>query len=238
MDDAGSVVGTADQHHISSFLSPTDDVFADEPRERRCMLVMSANDAPSLRSSCHNLVTHLINPAVRITLRDLAYTLSERRTHHFHRAYVVTQNRLLDERSFIFGNIRHRLRVGYIFTGQGAQWSQMGKELIRMFPVAQSLLTHLDNVLQSLPNPPHWSLQSKPWDASEGTRTLIISFRRARGAADRGASTAAAILSAARDRSPIGYPRCFEQLGHRVRSGDRSFLWRDSCRCRRGFSDE
>ena len=49
-------------------------------------------------------------------------------------------------------------RVGFVFTGQGAQWSTMGKSLVENFPTASLLLKHLDDVLQSTPNPPSWSL--------------------------------------------------------------------------------
>ncbi|KAG2003943.1 hypothetical protein GB937_009307 [Aspergillus fischeri] len=52
-------------------------------------------------------------------------------------------------------------RTGFVFTGQGAQWSQMGLELVRTFPeIAKPVLEQLDSVLQELPGDlkPEWSL--------------------------------------------------------------------------------
>ena len=62
-------------------------------------------------------------------------------------------------RSFKYGNISSSSpRIGFVFTGQGAQWSQMGKGLIEIFPVAKQMIQYLDNVLRDLPDPPTWSL--------------------------------------------------------------------------------
>jgi len=105
---------------------------------------------------------HLINPSVSVKLPDLAYTLSERRSRHFHRAYVVSQSTDLDEGAFVFGKKNtDSPRIGFVFTGQGAQWPQMGKAIIETFPIAKTLIRHLDDVLQKLPTPPAWSLLSK-----------------------------------------------------------------------------
>lgn len=43
-------------------------------------------------------------------------------------------------------------------SGQGAQWSQMGKEILQFFPWTRLILEELDAVLQKLPEPPTWSL--------------------------------------------------------------------------------
>ena len=92
-------------------------------------------------------------------MSDLAYTLSERRTHHFHRAYVIARQSRLDLSSIIYGTIRPKQpSINFIFTGQGAQWPQMGSDLIETFPCAKKFLAELDLELQSLPDPPQWSL--------------------------------------------------------------------------------
>lgn len=93
---------------------------------------------------------------------DLAYTLSDRRSRHFHRAYVIAQSASLDESAFVFGKRNIDCpRLGFVFTGQGAQWSQMGKGLVETFPLAKMTLKHLDDVLKALPSPPPWSLLGK-----------------------------------------------------------------------------
>jgi acyl transferase domain-containing protein len=149
-------------NHTSSYMTESEDFFADEITERPKVLVFSANDDVSLKAYSKATTKHLINPAVNVKLRDLAYTLSERRTHHFHRAYVVATNTSLDDWDFTFGKMKSNPpRIGFVFTGQGAQWSQMGKGFVETFPAAKVLLGRLDHVLQSLPSPPMWSLLGK-----------------------------------------------------------------------------
>lgn len=53
-----------------------------------------------------------------------------------------------------------RPRILGVFTGQGAQWAQMGLELITTFPAAKSILERLQKRLDQLPagDRPSWSL--------------------------------------------------------------------------------
>ncbi|KUJ12798.1 putative polyketide synthase [Mollisia scopiformis] len=145
--------------HVSSFTADFDDLFNDQDGTRPFTLVFSANDEASLRSYCKAICKHLINPNVAIKLPDLSYTLSERRSRLFHRAYVVADETTLDEGAFVFGKKNASApRIGFVFSGQGAQWPQMGKALIETFPVVKAVILHLDEVLQGLMNPPSWSL--------------------------------------------------------------------------------
>ncbi|KAI9651886.1 MAG: Type I Iterative PKS [Alyxoria varia] len=156
-------------HHTASFIgAPEDeDIFAgDEPASpaslRPYTLVFSANDESSVRAYTQAMRKHLMNPNVRVNLPDLAYTLSERRTHHFNRAYIVTRGSKLDENSFVLGKKQSEApEIGFVFTGQGAQWSQMGKGLVESIPLAKSVLRHLDDVLKTISYPPSWSLLSE-----------------------------------------------------------------------------
>lgn len=47
----------------------------------------------------------------------------------------------------------------WVFTGQGAQWAQMGKELLEHEPLFQQQINALDDVLAGLPDPPPWTLK-------------------------------------------------------------------------------
>ena len=161
LDDARTFPQQSPRPHVSSFTSDYDELFADDQATQPFTLVFSANDEHSLRAYCKAICKHLINPNVVLKLPDLSYTLSERRSRLFHRAYVVTDKINLDEGAFIFGKkSTDPPNIGFVFTGQGAQWPQMGKGIIETFPVAKSLIKHLDGVLQALPNAPTWTLLS------------------------------------------------------------------------------
>lgn len=123
------------------------------------LLTFSANDRDALAQNVKAISDHLIHPAVNVALSDVAYTLSERRTRHFYKAFIVT-----DTTEFVAGSetgAKNRAtppRVGFIFTGQGAQWSAMGKDLLHRYPLAREVVSKLEAALQELPKPPSWSL--------------------------------------------------------------------------------
>ncbi|EKG16355.1 Beta-ketoacyl synthase [Macrophomina phaseolina MS6] len=128
--------------------------------KRPFTLVFSANDEASLRNNATALAAHLMNPDVSVKLEDLAYTLSERRTRHFNRGYLVSSKASqLDLSTLVTGKMSTEPpRIGFVFTGQGAQWPQMGKQLLESFPLARLAIEHLDKVLRTVPDPPKWSL--------------------------------------------------------------------------------
>ncbi|KAJ0420834.1 hypothetical protein BJY00DRAFT_312760 [Aspergillus carlsbadensis] len=141
---------------------------AGSPERRPQVLVFSANDGNALKSQVKSLSAHLLDPRVKIKLSDLSYTLSERRSRHFFRAFVLSnpaQNGNAGKVSTELIQYGKRpetpARIGFVFTGQGAQWSQMGASLVRLFPLTvEPFLRSLDNVLQELPDgiKPKWSI--------------------------------------------------------------------------------
>lgn len=65
-------------------------------------------------------------------------------------------------------------RVLGVFTGQGAQWAQMGLELITTFPAAKSILERLEKRLDQLPvgDRPAWSLLQELQKDASSTRVM------------------------------------------------------------------
>ncbi|KAM0794183.1 hypothetical protein BDR22DRAFT_827160 [Usnea florida] len=152
LDDPKSLVSGDTIRSVSSYVAQEDGFFPDdEVSARPYILVFSANDDKSLQDYTKTMRSHLVNPAVSVKLRDLSYTLSERRTHRFQRAYAVVYKTSLDESSLVFGKKSPEApRIGFVFT-----------ELVENFPAAALLLKHLDDVLQTSPIPPTWRLQSE-----------------------------------------------------------------------------
>lgn len=165
--------------HATSYAEDDDDFFGDDDDEdedagsaaRPQVIVFSANDLDSLKTYLKKLRAHLLNPRVSIKLSDLAYTLSERRTRLYHRAFAVvsggseTKISDLPVDSVLFGKqAADTPKIGFIFTGQGAQWPQMGRDLLSAFPqTAGSIIKKLDQALQSLAPEvrPTWSIYSE-----------------------------------------------------------------------------
>jgi acyl transferase domain-containing protein len=126
------------------------------------VLLISAQDPLSLQCNEREILRHLASLDVQVDLGNLAYTLSHQQSHHFHQAYAVVTSSTLSQARFVDRKILAREpRIGFIFTGQGSQWSQIGPALIKSFPKAAKRIKHLDNILQSLQNYPHWSLLHK-----------------------------------------------------------------------------
>ena len=113
--------------------------------------------------------------AKKFHLADLAYTLNSRRTKFSQRAYTVAREGSEAEdfatSSFEFGSAGSTVpRVGYLFTGQGAQWASMAVEAMRVFPSFLETIRELDSVLQTLDPPPSWSIEGVLLDPAESSR--------------------------------------------------------------------
>ena len=102
----------------------------------------------------------------RFSVVDLAYTLGLRRSQFSKRGYLVVRSGALKDQ-LVAENLRmlpntpigSPSRFAFVFTGQGAQWAGMGKELFDEFSVFRDSISEMDSVLQSLPHPPSWSLR-------------------------------------------------------------------------------
>lgn len=163
LDEAAGFLQRDITSHVSSFTLNVDDLFAeDEISERPYVIVLSANDSSSLESYLKSLDKHLADPRVSLKLRDIAFTLSERRSRHFHRGYILSKSSSLSRATLVVGKTLPKApSIGFVFTGQGAQWSEMGQGILSNFPLARSMIQHLDRVLQCLPDGPKWSLFSE-----------------------------------------------------------------------------
>ena len=134
-----------------------------EPERRSYLFVLSAQAEASLSAavkSLYDLASH--NVISNDQLEDLAYTLNSRRNTFTWRSSVVA-SRSEDFRGSQPQNPLHRktraftnLRTMFVFTGQGAQWYAMGRELLVTYPIFETSIRDGDFVLRKLGA--NWSL--------------------------------------------------------------------------------
>lgn len=91
-------------------------------------------------------------------MKDLAYTLGARREHLPHRAFCVTNGNEPLEPSPVT-KTRTPPQIIFVFTGQGAQWTGMGKQLMEDFSEFRNDIKEMDKVLGNLPTPPAWTIE-------------------------------------------------------------------------------
>lgn len=140
-------------------------------------LTLSAHTEPALLRMVESLVEYLKeNPGT--SLRDLAFTLNARRSSFAHRTAfpAISPNAVverveqhlqdLQDGKVSVGNADFRKATPTllgVFTGQGAQWAQMGKSLIISSPAVAAVIDKLEARLAELPESdrPQWSLKEE-----------------------------------------------------------------------------
>ncbi|KAM0259446.1 hypothetical protein ACHAQJ_003341 [Trichoderma viride] len=123
----------------------------------RLLFTISAREEKGARESIRQLENYLESGCSQGRLSDLAYTLGQRRSHFAWRAAISAQS--IDElRSALGDSNLHPVqaslarvpRLGFVFTGQGAQWHAMGRELIAAYPAFREALEDADKHVKSL----------------------------------------------------------------------------------------
>lgn len=127
---------------------------------RSRVLVLSAKDERGVRAMAANLAGHLRQAGPSIGdecefLDNLAYTLGQRRSR-FPWVAAITGDSIenvvknLESSKFKPAKAGSRPRLGFVYTGQGAQWWAMGRELIDAYPVFKTTLMDCDAHLKNL----------------------------------------------------------------------------------------
>src|SRR6185436_3254556 len=114
------------------------------------LLVLSAKTSSALEAATTNLVEHL-KQQPDLNLADVAYTLQMGRKAFPHRRMLVCQNlaeavSALETRApgrvaTAFGETKER-RVAFMFSGQGAQYVEMARELYQLEPTFGQEVDH------------------------------------------------------------------------------------------------
>lgn len=129
----------------------TDSIYKDS-----ILLVVSARNKEALQKRIQG-ITDYANDNLN-QLHDLAHTLGVRREHLEHRAFAIAlPDKPLNVSAFQISQARPA-KLTLVFTGQGAQWAGMGKDLMDKFPSFKADMQFLNTALTDLHEPPEWSL--------------------------------------------------------------------------------
>jgi len=137
------------------------------------VLTLSARSPDALRTQARTYRDMLVmrGPNAPVSLTDICYTASVRRTHHDQRLAIVFHDwdELVDRLSTFLQDevttgvaagrkhLNRRPRLAFVFSGQGPQWWAMGRALLEQEPVFRAALERIDGLLQSETDA-EWSL--------------------------------------------------------------------------------
>ncbi|KAI1114223.1 ketoacyl-synt-domain-containing protein [Nemania sp. NC0429] len=156
---------------------PKNDADLKDDDPARKLFVVTANDKSSLEVALKNLVIYLEQrPEMfqKTLMADVAYTLGQRRSILQWRVAIPALRSFdlietINSQGFSFGKESNSPRIGFIFTGQGAQWYGMGRELYQQYPVFANAIDYADVCLVSLGA--SWSLLE---ELSKDEKTSVV----------------------------------------------------------------
>ncbi|KAF5022679.1 hypothetical protein F66182_5227 [Fusarium sp. NRRL 66182] len=132
------------------------------------LLLLSANTETSLKDQIERHQSWIVkHPG---SVQDLAYTRAMHREHLPHRAFVILDETTSIEASSVVKVPPNPPPLVLIFSGQGAQWPAMTRELIQNDAAFRADLQRMDSVLQKLSIPPAWSLIDELLKTASATR--------------------------------------------------------------------
>ncbi|KAH8807730.1 fatty acid synthase [Xylogone sp. PMI_703] len=145
--------------------------------KKKYLIALSAHDQETLNRNQAAIVAVSSN----YKISDIAYTLAAHRSKLQYRGFSVWHNDCLprppDEGNFTVGISRGVApSLAFVFTGQGAQWAQMGYSLIKHFPSVQRTFEELQRSLEKLPITPNFNI-IEILSAPEESTTLYHSVR-------------------------------------------------------------
>lgn len=121
---------------------------------------LSANTQESLRQYTSSIQGYAsLHPG---SVPDLVYTLALHREQLIQRSFIIFDKNggIMDTSSPVKAPTRAP-EIVMVFSGQGAQWPTMGKELIHSDQAFGGAIREMDGILKSLTHPPTWSLAGR-----------------------------------------------------------------------------
>lgn len=172
----GQAAAIETQHAMKTDInSPakTKGFFVETPR----LLLFSAKHPKALSHMIRDHEAYHISHPSRLS--DMAFTLAMKRDTLSHRAFCVTNG--VEEWAPVNApkpGFQKPAKLVFTFTGQGAQWPQMGRTLIQNVPEFRMSIENMAQFLKTLPDGPKWSLKGKYSNSSLMPSSSPPHFRR------------------------------------------------------------
>ena len=136
-----------------------DEVYVKD-NERMRIFILSSFDEASGQKQVERMHAYLGEKIARTDdhfMDDLAYTLNERRTRFVWKT-AISASSAADLMEALKSNVKFSRAVqipslGFVFTGQGAQWCGMGQELLAAYPVFNESISRIGAYLTNLGAP-------------------------------------------------------------------------------------
>lgn len=151
---------------MSSFCATETHIHGSKSSEGKKLLIISANSEQSLERRQSQILEYLRRRPY--ALQDISYTLGLRREHlRFRKFFVADGTSASQGRQVQLSSHGAPWEVTFVFSGgQGAQWPEMGNQLLTQIKGFRNDIKQMDNILQSLDRPPGWTI--------EGTNYLTL----------------------------------------------------------------
>ena len=148
-----------------------------ENSDQVVVLPVSAASEKSLETRVQDISRAVSQLSDAENLQNLVYTLTNRRDHLRHKSFLLAKYEGSGKLVEAVGDAnntsnREGLPFGFVFTGQGAQYAGMAKELLAHNRQFRDTIRRLDDVLKALPDPyaPDWTLEQTLLDGPTESR--------------------------------------------------------------------
>ena len=142
-----------------AFLPARTNESSSAPQSSSHLVLLSANAQSSLNHMIESHKAYLTNPSIHAA--DVARTLAMHREHLQYRSFMLARGKTVSEAAPPIKKAKKIVDTIFVFTGQGAQWPEMGKELIQQDAGFREDIRKMDTVLSALAHPPPWTIESK-----------------------------------------------------------------------------
>ncbi|KAJ6027291.1 uncharacterized protein N7446_004111 [Penicillium canescens] len=123
-------------------------------------MILSAASPEALRQRVKDVKGYMEGCS---SMQDLAYNLAVRREMLPYRTVLIGRNDNMVEGLDIqqFQASSKDPKLHFVFTGQGAQWAGMGRDLLETYEDFLADIKAMDEILQKLPDSPQWTIQEE-----------------------------------------------------------------------------